>query len=64
MDLSFSLKDQKIELEKSLYKKKKLEEKIERRKQKGLETFLTEKALEKLEIKIVKQVTGINGTFV
>lgn len=61
MDLTYSYKEQKIELEKLLYRRKKLQDKIEEYVTTGKDSFLLEKKLELLDIKIVKCTTSLDS---
>jgi hypothetical protein len=61
MDLTYSYKEGKIELEKLLYKRKKLEAKINDYQMTNKDSFLLEKKLELLDIKIVKATSSLNG---
>ena len=64
MELTYSYKEQKIELEKLLYKREKLQDKITSYQTTNKDFFLLEKKLELLDIKIVKTTTGLDACLV
>lgn len=64
MEQTYSYKEQKIELEKSLYRRQKLEDRIAEYGLSNKDTFLLEKKLELLEIKIVKAITSLDACLV